>query len=113
VATRADQLQAIQHIVVLMLASRSFDDMLGFLYTDSGNVALSGQPFEGLTGNESNPDSSGNPVSVFKIDPTGTDGAYFMPGANPGEGYANTNSQLFGSGTAPDPPVATNRGVCH
>ncbi len=33
-----------------------------------------------------------------------------MPGADPGEGYANTNSQLFGSGLAPSPPVATNGG---
>ena len=36
--------------------------------------------------------------------------AYFMPGADPGEGYAATNSQLFGSTTAPVPPVATNNG---
>ena len=33
-----------------------------------------------------------------------------MPGADPGEGYANTNSQLFGTGKAPTPPVATNGG---
>ena len=33
-----------------------------------------------------------------------------MPGADPGEGYANTNSQLFGSGKPPSPPVATNSG---
>ena len=33
-----------------------------------------------------------------------------MPGADPGEGYANTNAQLFGTGKAPSPPVATNGG---
>ena len=33
-----------------------------------------------------------------------------MPGADPGEGYANTNSQLFGTGKAPTPPIATNSG---
>jgi phospholipase C len=108
-AVADNQLAAIQHIVHLMLENRSFDHMLGFLYADSGNVSPAGQPFEGLTGTESNLDSSGSAVTVFKIDPA-TPGAYFMPGANPGEGYANTNSQLFGSGTAPVPPVAANTG---
>jgi phospholipase C len=105
-----NQLSSIQHIVHLMLENRSLDHMLGFLYADSGNVSTAtGNAFEGLTGQESNPDSSGNPVSVFKINPA-SPGAYFMPGADPGEGYANTNSQLFGKGTAPVPPVATNQG---
>jgi|SRR5450755_12763 phospholipase C len=103
------QLASIQHIVHLMLENRSFDHMLGFLYADSGNTSPTGQPFEGLTGAESNLDSSGTAVPVFKIDGTGT-GAYYMPSSNPGEGYANTNSQLFGSGTAPNPPQATNSG---
>jgi phospholipase C len=104
-----NQLSAVQHVVHLMLENRSFDHMLGFLYEESGNVSPSGALFEGLTGQESNPDSSQNPVSVFKINPTDP-GAYFMPGADPGEGYANTNSQLFGSGRAPVPTVATNQG---
>src|SRR5579863_3865879 len=104
-----NQLPTIQHVVQLMLENRSFDHMLGFLYADSANVSPAGQPFEGLTGTESNHDASGNPVTVFRIDPT-AQGGYFMPGADPGEGYANTNAQLFGSGTAPSPPVATNTG---
>jgi phospholipase C len=102
-------LSAIQHVVQLMLENRSFDHMLGFLYAESGNESPSGAAFEGLTGQESNPDTNGNPVQVFKIN-TAEPGAYFMPGADPGEGYANTNSQLFGSGGAPVPPVATNQG---
>ena len=104
-----DQLSSINHIVVLMLENRSFDHMLGFLYADTGNVSPAGQPFEGLTGQESNPGSDGAPVSVFKIqasDPS----PYFMPGADPGEGYDSTNSQLFGTTQAPTPPVATNNG---
>jgi phospholipase C len=104
-----NQLSSIQHIVVLMLENRSFDHMLGFLYADEGNKAPSGQPFEGLTGKESNPDSSGKSVPVFKIKPTDAN-AYFMPGADPGEGYAATNSELFGCVNAPVPPVATNKG---
>jgi phospholipase C len=105
-----NQLSSIQHIVHLMLENRSFDHMLGFLYADSGNVSqTTGSPFEGLTGQESNTDTSGSPVSVFKINPADS-GAYFMPGADPGEGYANTNSQLFGSDKAAATAVATNSG---
>ncbi len=100
-----NQLPSVQYIVQLMLENRSFDHMLGFLYSGSGNVSPAGQPFEGLTGTESNTDASGNAVTVYQIDHTAT-GAYFMPGADPGEGYANTNAQLFGTGDAPSPPVA-------
>jgi phospholipase C len=48
-------LPSIEHIVVLMLENRSFDHMLGFLYTDNGNVSPLGQPYEGLNGTESKP----------------------------------------------------------
>ena len=104
-----NQLSAINNIVVLMLENRSFDHMLGLLYSASGNVSPAGQPFEGLTGNESNPGSDGSPVAVFPITASESN-AYFMPGADPGEGYYATNSQLFGSTTVPVPPVATNNG---
>jgi phospholipase C len=104
-----NHLSSIQHIVVLMLENRSFDHMLGFLYADRGNVSPSGQPFEGLTGRESNTAGHAKPVPVFKIDPK-TPNAYFMPGADPGEGYMATNSQLFGNIHAPTPPVAKNNG---
>ena len=108
-AGAASQLGAIEHIVVLMLENRSFDHMLGYLYEESGNRSSSGQPFEGLTGTESNPGVDGKPVPVFPITPS-TPNAYFMPGADPGEGYAATNSQIFGSSAAPAPPTATMRG---
>ena len=109
-AAPANQLHAIEHVVVLMLASRSFDHMLGFLYTEQGNVSPAADPFEGLTGAESNPDSSGRPVTVFPIEPA-TPSAYFMPGANPGEGYVATNEQLFTTSQGPDPStVPTNTG---
>jgi hypothetical protein len=108
-AAPASQLSAVQHVVHLMLENRSFDYMLGFLYADSGSVSSAGAAFEELTERESNPDAKGDPVSVFKIGPADA-GAYFMPGADPGEGYAKTNSQLFGSDSAPVPPVATKQG---
>ena len=103
----SSQLSSIQHIVQVMLENRSFDHMLGFLYPNK--TGPNGQPFEGLLGTESNNDANGNPVTVYQID-TSTPGAYFMPGADPGEGYANTNVQLFGNGKAPSPAVATNGG---
>lgn len=105
--SQPSQLSAIRHIVQLMLENRSFDHMLGFLYPNK--TGPNGQAFEGLLGTEANNDANGSPVSVFQIDP-GTAGAYFMPGADPGEGYANTNSQLFGTGHPPTPAVATNSG---
>ncbi len=40
-----EQLARIEHIVVLMLENRSFDHMLGFLYTDEGNVSPAGDPY--------------------------------------------------------------------
>ncbi|HEX4175519.1 MAG TPA: alkaline phosphatase family protein, partial [Acidimicrobiales bacterium] len=63
-------LAAINHVVVLMLENRSFDHMVGYLYTATGNVSPSGQPFEGLTGAEQNPDGSGGTVSVYQITPS-------------------------------------------
>jgi phospholipase C len=95
-----NQLPSVNYIVQLMLENRSFDHMLGFLYADAGNVSPAGQAFEGLTGSESNTDASGNTVTVYQIDHTAP-GAYFMPGADPAAGYANTNEQLFGSGKPP------------
>jgi phospholipase C len=105
----ANQLTSINHIVVLMLENRSFDHMLGLLYKDRNNVSLAGQPFDGLAGTESNRDANGNIVTVFAIEPT-TPNAYFMPGADPGEGYAATNEQLFGGNTAPTTAIAENTG---
>jgi phospholipase C len=98
-------LSSIQHVVVLMLENRSFDHMLGYLYSGSGNVSPAGHPFDGLSGSEANSPTSGPPISVFKIEPS-TPNAYFMPGADPGEGYLATNSQLFGSINGPASPGA-------
>ena len=105
----ANQLTAIKHIVQLMLENRSFDQMLGFLYTNTGNRSASGDPYEGLTGTESNPDDTGREFTVYKIDQTSPH-PYLMPGADPGEGFYNTNFQLFSTDDpAPNQPP-TNRG---
>ncbi len=103
-------LAAIDHLVVLMLENRSFDQLLGYLYADSGNVSPTGDPFEGLTGNESCPGTDGTPVPVHRITAE-TQDAYFYPGADPGEGYAPTNNQLYGDPAAPaDGATATMTG---
>ena len=102
-------LQGIDHTVVLMLENRSFDMMLGFLYEDRQNVSLAGQPFEGLTGKESNPDANGHKVGVFKIKPS-TKYAYYMPGADPGEHFQDANVQLFGVNPPPSASTATCQG---
>ncbi len=95
-------LSSIESIVVLMLENRSMDHMLGYLYASEGNVSPGGQPFAGLKGGESNPGGGSDPVAVFPIEPDRPN-AYLMPGADPGEGYMATNSQLFGSTTTPAP----------
>jgi phospholipase C len=100
-------LSQINHIVVVMLENRSFDHMLGFLYQSSNNVSATGQPFEGLTGKESNLDANGKPVTVFPIT-ANVPHPYLQPGADPGEGYLNTNSQLFGKQQAPAPITPAN-----
>ncbi len=105
----ANQLGAIKHIVQLMLENRSFDQMLGFLYTANGNRSPTNQPYEGLTGNETNPDDTGREIPVFRID-ANAQHPYLMPGADPGEGFFNTNFQLFETDDPAPGAAPTNRG---
>ena len=91
-----NQLASIEHVVVLMLENRSFDQMLGYLYADTANTSPSGMAFEGLTGMETNPGATGHLVPVSPAT-TETPNLYYLPGADPGEGYAATNTQLFGN----------------
>ncbi len=50
-------IDALRHIVVLMMENRSFDHMLGSLKADNPQI-------DGVSGNESNPDTQGNAVPV-------------------------------------------------
>lgn len=103
-------LSQIDTFVVLMLENRSFDHLLGWLYASANNTSPAGQAFDGLTGQESNPGSDGSPVQVFRIT-SATANAAFMPGADPGEGYAAMNDQLYGGITAPaSQPAVANQG---
>ena len=105
----ANQLGQIQHIVQLMLENRSLDQMLGFLYADNSNVSPQGTPFDGLAGNETNPDDTGQPVAVFQISASGPH-PYEMPGADPAEGFQNMNLQLFSADPAPVGAAPANQG---
>lgn len=44
----APGLDGIDHIVVAILENRSFDHLLGYLYSGSGNVSPAGDAFAGL-----------------------------------------------------------------
>ncbi|MEM6717976.1 MAG: alkaline phosphatase family protein [Bacteroidota bacterium] len=100
----------IKHVIVVMFENRSFDHMLGFLYKDHGNKSPLGHDFEGLTGDETNPDSHGTAHKVFEIDKNDKY-AYYMPKMDPGEGFMNTNFQLFGALKHPYPKgIAHNQG---
>ncbi|KXV03695.1 phosphoesterase [Caballeronia megalochromosomata] len=102
-----NQLNKIDHIVVLMLENRSFDQMLGFLYSTDRPASV--EQFDGLTGEESNPDDHGREIAVYKIrkdDPH----TYLMPGADPGEGFLNTNYQLYNNDSPAATDVPTNKG---
>jgi phospholipase C len=104
-----NQLDKIDHIVLLMLENRSFDHMLGFLYADSGNTSPAGHPFDGLTGTESNPDDTGRDVTVYKIQASDPH-PYLMPGGDPGEGFHNTNYQLYNTDAPPAGVLPDNKG---
>ncbi|MGH6794270.1 MAG: alkaline phosphatase family protein, partial [Methylocella sp.] len=95
-------LQAIEHFVVLMLENRSFDNLLGGLYSKS-------KDFDGVDGSESNQDRSGN-VWPLTETPGGDAAGLSVPNPDPGELWQDINVQIFGSGQlqggAPYPPRA-------
>ena len=105
----ANSLNKIDHIVELMLENRSFDQMLGYLYANSNNKSPAGDDFDGLTGKESNPDDLGRQINVYPIKVTDPH-PYLMPGADPGEGFLDTNYQLYSTDDPAPGAVPTNQG---
>lgn len=93
----------INHFVVLMLENRSFDNLLGRLYPKSAE-------FDGLSGTESNLDTSGNVVSVWSN--PGTDKTTMsIPDPDPGELWDDMNQQIFDISPLPTPlPAAAMSG---
>jgi phospholipase C len=85
-------LNKIEHIVVLMLENRSFDNLLGWLYDPANDAPFNVVPpdFEGLYGkNLSNPAPDGRIVPAGKTeDPR-------SPQPNPGEPFEDVYSQIY------------------
>ena len=97
-----NNLNKIDHIVVLMMENRSFDHMLGWLYAESNpapfDKPVRGQTFEGLAGKElSNPIPPYADQAEKKTIPVGHGCSYLHPDPDPGEEYYHINTQLFGT----------------
>lgn len=97
-----DGVDTFDHVVVLMLENRSFDNLLGYMYPNGVPAdAPLGKTFEGVTGkNLSNPVPAfpGGPRVMPRLGLTPVDaGNYFQPYPDPGEPYPNVNRQLFNS----------------
>ncbi len=102
-APAVSSLDKIEHVVVLMMENRSFDNLLGRLYPRS-------EKFDGLTGTEFNLDLSGNRVLVNNRPGTSAD-VMTTPNPNPGELWLDVNEQLFGRpGNPGDDDVADMSG---
>src|SRR5947209_644832 len=91
-------LDNLEHIVVLMMENRSFDHMLGGLKSRFPQI-------NGLTGNESNPDSAGNMV---KVSPT----AYWRGQLNhdPDHHFPGVDVQIYGGAPFSSERVANMQG---
>src|SRR4051794_2749363 len=77
-------IDSLKHIVVLMMENRSFDHMLGFLKAKDPRI-------DGLNGNETNPDTTGQPVPVK---PMAEYQSQLQP--DPGHHFEDTKLQIFG-----------------
>ncbi|WP_232463392.1 phospholipase C [Tumebacillus avium] len=89
-------LEKIEHIVVLMLENRSFDNLAGWLY-DKKNPPPRGQRFEGLAGKHfSNGIPAGVPGAERKQVPAGRGSHDLHPDPDPGEPYEHVMVQLYG-----------------
>ena len=80
-------LDTFEHVVVLMLENRSFDNIFGYLYQ---NGVPDGKHFAGVVGNNlTNPDEKGNPV------PVSIQTNFHEPFPDPGEEFDHITAQLF------------------
>ncbi|NOT41475.1 MAG: hypothetical protein HOP13_13375 [Alphaproteobacteria bacterium] len=93
-AATKDLLDAFDHVVVLMMENRSFDNLLGHLY-DEG--LPHGKKFEGAQG-QSNPDYNG----IGRIETSLTSDPH-EPYPDPGEFFENVVTQLYGKAQLPRP----------
>ncbi|MFI5059609.1 MAG: alkaline phosphatase family protein, partial [Candidatus Acidiferrales bacterium] len=85
----------LKHIVVLMMENRSFDHMLGGLMQKYPKI-------NGLTGNESNPDTNG---AIVKVQPNAKFQSQLDP--DPDHHFPGADLQIFG-GAPPGPGRVAN-----
>jgi phospholipase C len=107
----ANNLNKINHVVVLMLENRSFDNMAGWLYDPQNPAPYDkvprNQPFEGVSGKSlSNPVPGGGPAPLLRGSPLTN------PEPDPGEEFDHISLQVYGQTPAPNPlpPVAPMNG---
>ncbi|HVN27806.1 MAG TPA: alkaline phosphatase family protein, partial [Candidatus Binataceae bacterium] len=89
-------LDTFDHVVVLMLENRSFDNLLGYLYAKG---VPAGKQFEGLQGKQIS-----NPGLDDKLIEASPGGDFHQPYPDPGEEFEHVTYQLFGSETAAGTP---------
>ncbi|SDH29775.1 alkaline phosphatase family protein [Microbacterium pygmaeum] len=83
------------HVVVLMGENRSFDNLLGWLYTPE-NIP-DGETFDGLAfGDYSNVAPTGERIAAHVYEGP-TDVVMGQPNPDPGEEFPHVNTQLFGT----------------
>ena len=101
----------IEHVVVVMLENRSFDNLLGWLYDPSNDPPFDIVPadFDGLYGKVlSNTAPDGRVISVGKTEDAKS------PRPNPGEPFEHVYSQMYDvpllefKDVPPIPPFAAN-----
>ncbi|MDO7882396.1 alkaline phosphatase family protein [Salinibacterium soli] len=81
------------HVVTLMFENRSFDNILGWLY--SNDELPSGATFDGLAqGSYSNPGPAGDSIEAHVYEGS-TDEVMRHPQPDPGETYPHVNTQIF------------------
>jgi phospholipase C len=95
-------LDGLKHFVVLMMENRSFDHMLGGLSLVMENGQKKYPGINGLTGNESNPDTNGNMV---KVQPNAKFQSQLDP--DPDHHFPGVDLQIFG-GAPPGPGRVAN-----
>jgi phospholipase C len=96
-------LDTFDHVVVLMLENRSFDNLLGFVYPNGvPSCAPAGKTFDGVNTSMANPVPKGavnQPPDRSGLVHVAMTGDYHQPYPDPGEEYYHVNVQLY---NAPD-----------
>ncbi|WP_127475267.1 alkaline phosphatase family protein [Microbacterium sulfonylureivorans] len=94
------------HVVVVMGENRSFDNLLGWLYTP--DTVPEGETFDGLAfGDYANIAPSGDRIAAHTYSGP-TDEVMGRPNPDPGEEFPHVNTQLFGR---VDPPSNATVGI--